>query len=521
MAETWYEKQELIRRTNDKSSFKNLLTWFCLPIFIGIASAAFVLALLAYLDTQTAERFNAVTDFEPDSDSLPLKRVYTHSSRIEDFDTTIAIPCTNKTLGDNTKTFSGSTTLGTPCPKTDNECSEFICGEDGYCDQRVVSGGECYDSIFCSEGFFCNSTCMCEPDLECTIDSDCVEFNANPCIEAKCTSNTCSYDLIDGAECSSPTQCSTSGLTCNSTCMCTPVSTTNICAVDADCVMDNSNPCVESKCMAGACSLELIAGATCSSTTGCTGSNTCNSTCMCEPVTFTGNCTLDSQCATDNSNPCVESVCNGGTCEINLIAGAECSSSTGCTNGNICNSTCLCEAVSPTSEFLDTEFTLQDEVNPLSMAMFSTVSGNDGTIVYQLPSLTNPTLAGTFAVTTGTATPSTFPWSSAFGTTYKIVFMGSGNGNNLVTLTMDDNIHTGGNGTDPIIYNALIPASYRPLTVPFVANVVSGDVSGTYTSVEMSVRSSGNVEFFTTGHAGFPNVASSQGHWGCSITWTT
>ena len=408
-------------------------------------------------------------------------------------------------------------------PVQGNDCLETAC-VNGTCLTDLIAGAECSSTTGCSSGLSCNQTCMCDTISVvsvCMVDGDCQQVNL-PCAESRCntTTNQCYIDLLPGAECFVGTQCN-SGFACNSTCMCDLITEAAGCTVDGDCQGFTANPCIEAKCVANTCVTQLTAGATCSSTTGCSSGQSCNSTCMCEPTVAASGCTLDEQCQADNTNPCVEAVCNGGVCETNLIAGASCSSTTQCTGGNICNSTCLCEAPTQETTFLDTEFTLQDETNPLSLAQFSTVSGNDGTITYQLPNLIDPILTGTFTATTGTATPSTFPWSSAFGTTYKIVFVGSGNGNNVVTLTIDSNIHTGGNGTNPIIYNALIPAAYRPLTVPFVANVVSGEVSATYTSVEMSVRSSGNLEFFTTGHAGFPNVASNQGHQACSITWTT
>jgi len=71
------------------------------------------------------------------------------------------IPCTNETYGNETKTFSENTHLVTTCPQNANLCSEFFCGTNGICAEKVIDGGECYSSTQCNSGFSCNSTCMC------------------------------------------------------------------------------------------------------------------------------------------------------------------------------------------------------------------------------------------------------------------------------------------------------------------------------------------------------------------------
>ncbi len=139
------------------------------------------------------------------------------------FKSTSMVPCSNKSLGDEDRTFSGSTHLGTACPQSDNNCSVSVCGTDGYCMETVIDGGECFSTTQCGSGFSCNSTCMCYEvapvTAECTLASDCQEFNANPCIEVSCVDGVCMTNLTSGAECSSTTQCGSSSV-CNATCMC-------------------------------------------------------------------------------------------------------------------------------------------------------------------------------------------------------------------------------------------------------------------------------------------------------------
>ncbi len=323
-----YEEYE--RRTTN-----NFILYVFVPIFIVISIIAIILSSITIDQTNSLQRFDSITNYEPSELSIS-----------EDIHSTIAIPCTNKTLGSETRIFSGSTFLGFPCPKTDNECSEFICGEDAYCHLRVTTGGECYDDFNCDTGYFCNSTCLCEENPvipECTVDSDCTEFNANPCIESKCVSNTCQINLTPGAQCSSTTQCNGGGFVCNATCMCTPVMISDGCMVDSDCQLDNTNPCVETICNMSVCVTNLISGATCSSTTQCTAGKSCNETCQCEDIPRQIECITDGDCQSFNANPCIETSCVNNQCETNLTTGATCSSTTQCTAGQSCNETCQCE----------------------------------------------------------------------------------------------------------------------------------------------------------------------------------
>ncbi len=54
---------------------------------------------------------------------------------------------------------------------------------------------------------------------ECDVDSDCTSFDGNPCIETTCVAHECQMALIDGADCSSTSQCS-DGYSCSESCLC-------------------------------------------------------------------------------------------------------------------------------------------------------------------------------------------------------------------------------------------------------------------------------------------------------------
>ncbi len=510
-----YDKLEEVQQHQKKRYFCALL--LCISILTAIAAlfVAIDFGILSYVETQKLPQFTSSTDFE--SDDLAIV-----SSVTNVFFSTNAIPCTNKTLGNETRIFSGKTFLGIPCPKSDNTCSEFFCGGDGYCNQRAISGGECYDDFGCDEGFSCNSTtCLCDEDpiiQECTVDSDCTEFNANPCIESKCVSNTCQINLTPGAECSSPTQCSGGGFTCNSTCMCTPVMVSTGCTVDGDCQAFNANPCVEAVCVNSTCETNLIAGAECLSETQCTSGQSCNATCMCEDTISSTSCLLDSDCQAFNANPCIESVCNSGFCEINLIAGATCSSTTQCGTGQSCNATCLCEdAAAGASTFSDADFAVYNNADNTKIITFDASNLNtSSTYVYSFPANSaEPGLSYDLSYTkyeNGTTANSGSTWSSGFPVTWRI-----SQNSHLVILSLEENIHAFF-ANSPITYTTLVPAAYIPpifLTafngaVPFAVLVYVNSLTvlgfcsvGTDGTITISPNSGG----FTSGMTGHGTIS--------------
>ncbi len=106
------------------------------------------------------------------------------------------------------------------------------------------------------------------------------------------------------------------------------------------------NPCSEFFCNTeGYCNEMLVENATCYQSAQCGNFSRCDLT-TCECIEFTPpECTIDSDCGIDNSNPCVEILCVSGECMKNLTTGAECSSTTGCLDGYTCISNCTCQVI--------------------------------------------------------------------------------------------------------------------------------------------------------------------------------
>ncbi len=227
-----------------------------------------------------------------------------------------------------------------------NPCIESKCNSN-MCSTDLIAGANCSSTTQCAVGFSCNQNCNCQEISifqGCILDSDCGNFTANHCIEYECVLNACETSLIPGAMCSSTTQCG-SGFSCNATCLCEENPSSILCSSDEDCQAFNANPCIESKCILNECQTNLTSGAECSSATQCDRGFFCNSTCLCEGVPSSVLCLTDSDCQSFNANPCIESKCILDTCETNLIAGATCSSTTQCSSGFSCNATCLCEEI--------------------------------------------------------------------------------------------------------------------------------------------------------------------------------
>jgi len=134
------------------------------------------------------------------------------------------VRCTNETLGNEIKTFSGTTEVVSVCPQSSNECSEFACGTDGFCTEQTIDGGECHSNAQCGVGSRCNlNTCNCTlTAINCTTSADCPIINFDACQEATCVSGTCSYNLTSGSTCASTTDCD-QGFTCLSNCTCATV----------------------------------------------------------------------------------------------------------------------------------------------------------------------------------------------------------------------------------------------------------------------------------------------------------
>lgn len=200
-----------LREQNPSSGYSS--AFYQTAIIIIIVLLALTLSIWALVITyQQRTNFKARTDFFNSAD--PTLKSYFN------------IPCTNDTLGNETKTFSGKTHLVSSCPQTSNVCSEFLCGTDGYCTEQVISGGECFTNSMCGLQSECDlDSCACVASMvntSCTSAENCPQINFNPCQEAICSDGMCSYNLTAGSECSSTAQCG-DYQTCLSNCTCADI----------------------------------------------------------------------------------------------------------------------------------------------------------------------------------------------------------------------------------------------------------------------------------------------------------
>lgn len=90
----------------------------------------------------------------------------------------------------------------------------------------------------------------------------------------------------------------------------------------------------------GYCGIELTENSTCWRNADCGANMRCDLD-MCGCVEDT--CETDAQCGIYDANQCIVNQCVDGQCVTNLTMGAECSATSDCLFGFVCNSTCMCE----------------------------------------------------------------------------------------------------------------------------------------------------------------------------------
>ncbi len=197
------KKKQLLETQNDIESF------YVTAILIAISLAVLIVSISISVLINELPSFSVLTDF------------YNEIVVPDGEHDTLVIPCTNLSLGDETKTFSHDTYLFKPCPTTDNECSLFNCRTDGNCEQTLATGASCYQNAQCGNNSRCDlSLCECVDDHpSCSIDGDCGTYNSNPCANNVCISGQCVTELIAGADCGSSTNCADQQ-SCSSDCMC-------------------------------------------------------------------------------------------------------------------------------------------------------------------------------------------------------------------------------------------------------------------------------------------------------------
>lgn len=133
-----------------QSNFSSLWNAFYAVVFLGFTSLLIGSLGLGFTTNNTfTNNFKARTNnFSP---NIPSS-IY-------------PVVCGNLTLGNETKTFSGTTELRSICGEPPDQCSEFICNGDLLCELVKADGAQCAVSSDCpgyKTGEICDpDTCTC------------------------------------------------------------------------------------------------------------------------------------------------------------------------------------------------------------------------------------------------------------------------------------------------------------------------------------------------------------------------
>ncbi len=301
----------------------------------------FLLSLIAFvlISNKGSSDFAGIQDGLHDSDSSSSDKK------------TLITTCTNITLNFNgTKTFEGDTFIKYNCQESDNDCSEWICGDAGVCRQVLTTDSVCWENEQCGVGNSCNiNTCTCQllPNTTtgCIVDTDCpVITDRGGCSEYLCNMfGQCEETLVTGATCWFDSQCDPSDYCNIVSCAC---ETRDIipCLTSADCpVVTDRGGCAIYDCISNECVEGITGLGECWFDNQCATGFECNTT-SCGCVAKQTGCTSDSECINlpDRGNNCSAALCTNGRCEETIILG-DCWFDGNCALNEVCStSNCTC-----------------------------------------------------------------------------------------------------------------------------------------------------------------------------------
>ena len=127
--------------------------------------------------------------------------------------------------------------------------------------------------------------------VSCAVDADCLDSDLDPCTGAACADGICSYSSVACVP----------GYTCCGNGACCPSEGPPACASDADCAV-TGDPCSGGRCEGGTC---VVSSILCAEGFACCGNGGC--------------CPIDDRCASDAdcgpyANPCLHGRCLAGSC---------------------------------------------------------------------------------------------------------------------------------------------------------------------------------------------------------------
>jgi len=269
------------------------------------------------------------------------------------------------------------------CPIiTDNDCEEFVCTSNNRCNRTLAAGAECSTTQNCGGGDYCAPGCVCKSlnitmPNDCFSSNDCPDITNNTCAEFACINNTCTLQTVSGMECSTDQDCVT-GEFCGNGCTCM---LSKQCNVNSDCSEINNNACESFTCITNKCVRDTISGNQCATNQDCALNQYCAEDCTCK---LNNGCFGASDCLTINNNVCASSVCISDRCELDTIAGMNCSTNQECGDGEFCANGCQCKSISSVQCVTDSEcFSLSNNpcaevvCNSSNVCVEQTKIGND------------------------------------------------------------------------------------------------------------------------------------------------
>ncbi len=270
-------------------------------------------------------------------------------------------------------------------------CDDGVpCTFDDVCDGSGACGGQ-LDHNLCSNFDLCDGEEICSPDAPQRDANGCIDGTAPniddgiPCTVDSCTDGEIRHDVGECAPCDNDEECMpgdggnpclryfcgdicmaepreqgtrcddglacTMGDMCDANQNCVPQTDTCECQVDADCVEDDNNRCVDpGACVDGACEYTFAVADTPCGDANCAAGSVCDGAGVCDVIldhdVCAGSCRRNPQCAPDDADAdgdgCVYAPADEGACVVNCGHGD--------LNGLCTAGICLTPAEGPTGD---------------------------------------------------------------------------------------------------------------------------------------------------------------------------
>ena len=198
-----------------------------------------------------------------------------------------------------------------------NPCTADTCVPTSGCQHAPAASGTCSDGNVCTTGDTCKAgACAAGTALDCNDKNPCTNDTCDPQKGCAYVANTSECD--DGNGCTESDRCKGGG-----------------CAAGSPKLCDDLNPCTNTGCDAGKCTIQMADGAPCNDKDACTSGDICgNGNCISDPISC------------DDGNVCSADSCDSVKGCVHAANTASCDDSDYCTKGDVCTSgACVGKAV--------------------------------------------------------------------------------------------------------------------------------------------------------------------------------